>query len=96
MEHSFKKYFAIKTSKDMTKNIRPKESKHQPNQDNLKNGTAVKQQSGIVKVEKVSVKKVQRNSQLEQNNVEYKTCLHCRICKTDIFKNPEAFVHLGK
>ena len=33
MEHSFKKYFAIKTSKDMTKNIKPKESKHQPNQD---------------------------------------------------------------
>ena len=96
MEHSFKKYFAIKTSKDMTKIIKPKESKQQPNQDNLKNGTAVKQQSEKVKEEQVSVKKVEKNSELEQNNVEYKTYFHCINCNTDIFKNTEAFDHLSK
>ena len=96
MEHSFKEYFVIKTSKDMTKNINPKESKQQPNQENLKNRSAMKQQSEKVKEEQVSVKKVQKNSELEQNNVEYKTYFHCINCNTDIFKNTEAFDHLGK
>ena len=93
MEHSFKKYFAIKTSKDMTKNIKPKESKQQPNQENR---SAMKQQSEKVKEEQVFVKKVHKNSELEQNNVEYKTYFHCINCNTDVFKNTEAFVHLGK
>ena len=96
MEHSFKEYFVIKTSKDMTKNINPKESKQQPNQENLKNRSAMKQQSEKVKEEQVSDKKVQKNSKLEQNNVEYKTYFHCINCNTDVFKNTEAFVHLGK
>ena len=84
-----------KAPKEMTKNIKPKESKQQPIQHNLKNGTAMKQ-PGTVKEEQVSVKKVPKNVQLEQKNIEYKTYLHCEICKTDIFQNAEAFVHLGK
>ena len=56
----------------------------------------MKQQSEKVKEEQVSVKKVQKNSELEQNNVEYKTYFHCINCNTDVFKNTEAFVHLGK
>ena len=93
MEHSFKEYFVIKTSKDMTKNIKPKESKQQPNQENR---SAMKQQSEKVKEEQVFVQKVQKNSKLEQNNVGYKTYFHCVNCNTDVFKNTEAFVHLGK
>ena len=55
-----------------------------------KNGSkAMKQQSGIVKEEQVSVV-------VEKNNVEYKTYFHCITCNTDIFKNTEAFDHLGK
>ena len=49
----------------------------------------MKQQSGIVKEEQVSVV-------VEKNNVEYKTYFHCINCNTDVFKNNEAFVHLGK
>ena len=42
--------------------------------DITENGSkAMKQQSGIVKEEQLSVKKVQKNSQLEKNNVKYKT-----------------------
>ena len=55
-----------------------------------KNGSkAMKQQSEIVKEEQVSVV-------VEKNNVEYKTYFHCINCNTDIFKNTEAFDHLGK
>ena len=65
--------------------------------DITKNGSkAMKQQSGIVKEEQVPVKKVQKNSQLEKNNVKYKTYFHCINCNTDIFRNTEAFYHLGK
>ena len=65
--------------------------------DITENGSkAMKQQSGIVKEEQLSVKKVQKNSQLEKNNVKYKTYFHCIDCNTDIFRNTEAFDHLGK
>ena len=60
-----------------------------------RNRSTMKQQSETVK-EQVSVKKVEKNSELEQNNVEYKTYFHCINCNTDVFKNTEAFVHLGK
>ena len=36
------------------------------------------------------------NDKLEQKNIEYKTCLQCKICQTDIHQNTEAFSHLGK
>ena len=42
------------------------------------------------------LEKLLTNSKLEQNNVEYKTYFHCINCNTDVFKNTEAFVHLGK
>ena len=60
-----------------------------------RNRSTMKQQLETVK-EQVSVKKVEKNSELEQNNVEYKTYFHCINCNTDVFKNTEAFVHLGK
>ena len=84
-----------KVSKEITKNVNLNESKLQTIQDNLKNGTTIKQ-SETMKKEQVSVKKVQKNVQLEQKKSEFKTYFHCKICKTDIFQNNEALSHLGK
>ena len=44
----------------------------------------------------IEKEQVQKNVQLEKRNNEYKTYFHCKICKTDIYHNTEAFSHLGK
>lgn len=38
----------------------------------------------------------ENNVQLEKKNIEYKTYMRCKICKTDIHQTTDAFRHLGK